>query len=289
MKFSLKRGITDYLFITAGCFLISLGMNVFLVPNQISAGGLSGLATVFLYLFKIPLSVTNLVFNIFLFIFGYKFLGKASVIKTVFGVLFLSFFLELTLLLPKYSENIFVSSIAGGFLAGLGLGLVVRREASTGGSDFLGLMLKRFFPHIPTAVIILFIDCIIVIFSGIIFKSITVTLLSLSAMYVSAKVADSIISMGDLAKSVYIVSSKSAEISENLIKHFNRGLTGVYSKGFYSGNDRIMLLCVVMPKEVPLLVRTVRTIDKNAFIIISDVREVLGEGFKLKTTYDTSR
>ena len=108
-------------------------------------------------------------------------------------------------------------------------------------------------------------------------------------MYVSAKVADSILSMGDLAKSIFIVSSKSTEISENLIKHFNRGLTGIYSKGFFSGDDRIMLLCVVMPKEVPLLVRTIRTIDKNAFIIISDVREVLGEGFKLKTTYDNSR
>ena len=141
MNFRLKRSITDYLFITAGCFLISLGMNIFLVPNQISAGGLSSLSTVFLYLFKIPLSLTNLVFNIFLFVFGYKFLGKASVVKTVFGILFLSFFLEITLLLPKYSENIFISSITGGFLAGLGLGLVVRREASTGGSDFLGLML----------------------------------------------------------------------------------------------------------------------------------------------------
>jgi len=281
-----KRFWKDRFFIAAGCFLISAGMNIFLVPNQISSGGLSTFATVLLYLFKIPLSVTNLIFNIILFFFGIRFLGKAAVKKTIMGVLFLSFFLEATLILPPYTENIFVSSITGGFLVGSGLGLVIRREASTGGSDFLGLMLKKFFPHIPTATLILFIDCTVIIISGIIFKSLTVMLLSLASMYVAAKLTDAIITMGDLAKSVFIVSSKSEEISENLLKHFDRGLTGIYSKGIYSGEKKMMLLCVTSPKEVPQLIRSVRIIDNNAFIIISDVREVLGEGFKLESVYD---
>lgn len=278
--------ITDRIFIAAGTLSVSVGLNMFLVPNHLSPGGLSTLATVFFYLFKIPLSATNLVFNIFLFFLGAKFLGKSAIKKTIFGILLLSFFLELTLILPVYTENIFAASVAGGFLTGLGLGLVIRREASTGGSDFLGLILKKFFPHIPTATIILFIDFAIIIISGVIFKSLTVTILSLISMYVALKLADMIITMGDTAKSVYIVSSESDKISSELLISSGRGITGIYSKGFYSGTDRILLLCVVSPKELPSLVRTVRSIDQNAFIIISDAREVFGEGFKLKTAYD---
>ena len=280
MLFNLKSSYKDCFFIAVGCFILSLGMNMFLVPCRISSGGIGALGTVLLYIFKIPLSVTNLLMNLILFAFGYRFLGKNALLKTVAGVIFLSFFLEFTSSFPGYTNDFLLSAITGGFLVGTGLGIVVRREASTGGSDFLGLMLKKKFPHIPTATLILFIDCSIIIFSGLIFRSITVTLYSAIAMYCAAKITDAIITLGRSAKAIYIISAKSNEISERILTDFDRGITGIYSRGLYSGTDRMMLLCIVMPKEVPKLVRSVRELDNNAFIVIFDAREVLGKGFK---------
>lgn len=281
-----KRTIIDYLYIIIGSFILAIGFNMFLVPCQLSSGGVGTVGTVFLYLFKIPLSITNLFFNAVLFIFGYKYLGKASLIKTIFGIFVLSFFLETTKHLPAFSSDLIMSCVVGGILVGIGVGFVIRVEASTGGSDFAALIIKRFFPHLSVATLILVIDSIIIVFAGIVFKSYTVVFYSAISMFISSKVADKIITMGDIAKKIFIISKKNEEISKMVMDNFERGVTGIYSKGLYSGNDGIMLLCVVSPKEVPYLVHMVRSVDKNAFIIISEAREVLGEGFKIETEYD---
>ena len=286
MTINLKKCIFDYLYIAIGSLILAMGMNMFLVPCQISSGGVGSIGTVLLYVFNIPLSVTNLFFNVILFIFGYKYLGKTSVLKTIIGIIFLSLFLEVTKYFPTFNNDLFVSTVVGGVLVGIGVGFVIRVEASTGGSDFAALILKRFIPHISTATLILIIDCIIIIFAGIVFKSYTITFYSAISMFISSKVTDRIATMGDAAKSILIISKKNNEIAKSVMKNFERGVTGIYSKGLYSEEDKIMLLCVVSPKELPSLIYTVRNIDKNAFTIVFDAREVLGEGFKLKTEYD---
>ncbi len=278
--------LKDYFVIALGTLILALGMNIFLVPARISSGGVGTIGTVLLYFFGIPLSVTNLFFNVILFIIGYKYLDKSSVIKTVFGVIFLSAFLELTSRLPAYTEDSLISAVAGGVLVGVGIGLVIRKRASTGGSDFAALVIRRFAAHISTATIILIIDFIIILGAGIAFGSVTVTLYSAISMFITSKVADAIIVMGNAAKSVFIISHHSDVISQKILGTLGRGTTGIYSKGAYSGKDFLMLLCVVSPKELPGLIYAVRNADSKAFIVISDALEVLGEGFRTETLYD---
>jgi uncharacterized membrane-anchored protein YitT (DUF2179 family) len=276
----MKKTIKSYLFIAIGAFLLAAGLNMFLVPCKISSGGVSSIGTMLLYKFNIPMSVTNIFFNAVLFVLGYKYVGKNSVLKTVAGIIFLSAFLEITKYLPAFGDDIFISTVIGGALVGIGVGLVVKVEASSGGSDFAGLILKKFFPHIPIATLILFIDGAIIIIAGIVFKSYMITFYSAIAMFIASKVTDSIMTMGDAAKSVYIMSPENEKISKVIMETFERGVTGVYSKGLYTGSENMMLLCAVSPKQLPRLVNKVKEIDKGAFIIVSDAKEVLGEGFK---------
>ncbi len=284
-----KKILKEYFFIAAGSFILALGLTLFLAPMKISSGGVGSIATVFLHLFSIPLSLTTLFVNAVLFLFGYKFLGKSSVMKTLAGILFCSLFLEVTAYFPVYTEDILIATLIGGILMGLGVGLAVRQEASTGGSDFAALILNRFFPHFSVSFLMLWIDCAIILISGLVFRSITVTFYSAITLVVSMKATDLVLTFGDAAKSIYILSPKTQEISVRIQERFERGTTGIYSKGMYSDQNSLMLLSVVSPKELPVLIHLVRDIDKDAFIVVSDAREVLGEGFKTGTAYDNIR
>lgn len=285
MKKSLPY-IIDFLFIIIGCFILSIGINMFLTPNKISSGGISSIGTILLHIFNIKISITNIAFNIVLFALGFRYLGKYAIVKTATGIVALTIFLELTSYFPVFTEDMMLTTIVGGFLVGVGVGLVVRKDASTGGSDFASLIIKRFIPHLSLATIILILDCAAIIASGIAFKSITITIFSIIAMYISSKVTDYIVTLGNNAKSVQIFSEKQDEISKYVMEKFERGVTGIHCQGMYSQNEKLMLLCIVSPKELPRLINAIRKIDKSAFIIINDAKEVLGEGFKLKSDYD---
>lgn len=281
-KFGLdsKKVINDGMFIMLGSAALALGINVFLEPNKISAGGISSIGTVLSHLFGIRMSLTNLFFNGILFAFGYKSLGKGAVIETLFGIAALSVFLEITSVLPVYTENDIISVLCGGVLMGAGVGLIVRCGASTGGSDFAGLMLKKIFPHIALARLIMLIDCTIVLISGIVFGSFTITAYSIMALFVSSIVTDRLMTAGDEARVIQIFSSELQKISDYILEQYKRGVTGVHCTGMYSKKDSMMLMCVVTPKELPAYLKLIKGLDKDAFIIVGDVHEVIGEGFK---------
>ena len=277
-----KDILKDVCFIVLGTILMAVGINLFLAPNRLSGGGVTGIGTVLLHFFGINISLTNLFINAVLLLFGYKMLGKYAVIKTVFGTLSLTVFLEIVNIFTPYTFDLIVASISGGILMGVGIGLVIKRGASTGGSDFFALMIKRKFPHISVAMLILFIDCAIIVLSGIIFKSITVTVYSLSALFIASKLAEFIERVGDSAKKLYIMSLKNEEIAKMIMENCGRGVTGILAKGMYSKKETKMLMSVVSPKEVPLVVREIKAIDDGAFIIISDAREVVGNFYSKK-------
>ncbi len=285
MKNRISIKISEYFIILLGTAVISLGLNLFLVPNKISSGGVTTVGTVLLYLFGIPLSVTNIVFNTFLFFFAYKHLNKDSVVKTVAGVLFLSFFLQFTSSLPQLSDNYFISSVSGGILLGFGTGLVLRKSASTGGSDLSAMLLNRLLPHISVPVFLMIIDFSVIIISGLVFKSFEITFYSALSILIFSKVTDALLTMGNYAKSVYILSDKADEISLIIMTLLKRGITGIHSIGMYSRDEQTMLMCITSPKELPTLIDLIRKTDSRAFVIISDVREVLGNGFNEKTLY----
>ena len=275
-----KKIFTDFVVLTTGCILLAVSINVFLVPYKISSGGISAIGTILLYLFGIKMSLTNLIFNIALFILGYKYLGKGAVIKTALGIILLSAFLEITSYVPQYTENEIISILSGGILMGAGVGMIVKIGASTGGSDFAGLILKKFLPHISLARLILIIDVVIVIMSGIVFKSYTVTVYSLITLFVSSLITDKIITLGDNAKMLQIFSKENKKISNHILNQFERGVTGVRCIGMYTHEEFRMLLCVTTPKELPIYMNMIKNYDKEAFVIVSNVHEVIGEGFK---------
>ena len=284
-----KNKFWEYFAVIPGALFLALGLAVFLAPSRLGAGGVSSVGTLLLYFWHIPMSVTTLLINGILFLAGYNFLGRQSVFKTLLGIL--SFSLSLTLFeaLPPFREDMVAAALFGGVLVGLGTGIVVRVEASTGGSDFAALILHRLFPHISVPLFIMGIDCAIIAVSGVLFKSLTVTIYSIGVLFVAMKTADVVLSFGDAAKSVYILSGKAEEIAENIQTEFARGITGVYSRGMYTGENTLMLLSVVAPKELPALLHLVRQKDPAAFIIVSDAREVVGEGFKSGAAYDSIR
>ncbi len=275
-----KSKIFDYIIIAFGAFLIAFAVSVFLVPGKITSGGISAVGTVMLYFFNVPISVTNILLNSALFALGYRELGRKSLYKTVFGIIALTLFFEVCARIPAYTGDMLAASLAGGIIMGLGLGLAVRVDGSTGGSDFAGIMIHKRTSHISVANIILFIDLCIIVLSGIAFGSITVTIYSALTLFVATKVCDMVLSFGNAAKEIQILSDKSDDIAATILTKFNRGVTGVHCKGMYTKNNSLMLYCIVSPRELPKILDIVRRIDSEAFIAVSDVREVLGRGFK---------
>lgn len=282
-----KRVLKEQLGMLFGTFVLAVSINVFLTPNKVSAGGVSSLGTILLYLFGIKMSLTNLAANVLLFLLGYRMLGKQAVLKTALGIVYLSVFLELTLLIPAYTEDLLMATLFGGLFLGVGVGFVVRQGASTGGSDFAGLMLKRVFPHISIATLIMCIDVLIVLLTGIVFKSLTVTLYSITALVIASVATDKVVEIGEHAKAVRLFSTEARQIADAVLNDFDRGATGIPCMGMYTGREMQMLLCVVSPKQVPLLVKKARSIDPYVFVIIEDAHEVVGEGFKSGEEYDT--
>ena len=280
----MNKVIKNYVGSILGTFLVAFGINVFLLPHKLSTGGINGIGTVLKYLFNIPLSVTNIVLNAFLFVLGYRLLGKNSIIKNVVGIILLTIFLEITSYLPKIETDIFTAFVSGSIFVGGGIGLTVRQGASTGGSDFLAIMLNKKMPHISISKIIFIIDSFIVLVSGIIFKSFSVTVYSLTALYLASKISDYLLTLGENAKSIYIFSDKNDDIAKIILTKMERGVTAIKAKGMYVGKDREVLFCAVTPKELPEIVSIVKQNDENAFLIINDVHKILGEGFKKHLT-----
>ncbi len=273
----MKKFFIDIVFLIVGSFVLAAGVNIFLVPNEISAGGVSGIATILYILFSVPLSVAVISINIILFLFGFKTLKKRELIKSFLGIIFLSLFLELPM--PIYTENLILASLFGGVVCGVGITLVVMRGASTGGTDMFAVMVLKKTKSISYGTVIFIVDAVIVVISGIAFSSITAMFYAAICVYVQAKIVDKFAIMGGSGKQMQIFSQKADEIA-NKILLFGRGVTGVYIKGYFSGNNKTMLICVVSPRETGKVINIIKDIDKNAFITISEVREVFGEGFQ---------
>jgi uncharacterized membrane-anchored protein YitT (DUF2179 family) len=279
MKF--KTLLLDYFQIVLGCFIGALGLTMFLVPNRVAAGGVSGLATVIHYLFKFPVGWTMLVLNIPLFLAGVAFLGKSIGIKTLVGSLLFSVFTEITADFPVVTQDLMLSTVYGGIIMGLGLGVVFRVRGSTGGTDLASMILNRFIPSISVGQGILIIDFFVIISSGIAFDW-ELAMYAWIALFISSKVIDLVQEGFNYAKAVYIISLKAEEISQKILTEMERGVTLLEAKGGFTCHDKYVLLCVITRLEVARLKNIVHETDPQAFVIVHDVHEVLGEGFSYK-------
>ncbi|WP_042273249.1 YitT family protein [[Clostridium] dakarense] len=284
----MKNNFFSYTFeiiiLSLGCFIMSVGLNMFLEPYTIASGGLTGLAIVLKSLFNTPLWLINLVFNIPLFIFGVKILGKSDAIKTLFGILLLTFFLGLTqpLTTSFKTDDVLLSAIAGGIVVGISLGMLFRIDASTGGTELACLILNKIFPSITISVFMFIIDGIVILLAGIVSRNIETALYATISLYISVKISDAIVEGFDFSKSFIIVTEKPKVIGDSIMDNLGRGITFLEGRGGYSNKKKDVLLVVVSRREEVILKKLVNEIDPMAFIIINNAHEVLGEGFSRK-------
>jgi uncharacterized membrane-anchored protein YitT (DUF2179 family) len=293
MKNVIKKTISIFRLLF-GVAILGLAFNVFLIPYKIAPGGVSGLATVIYHVTngKVPAGAAMLALNIPLFILGLKAKGRRFILRSFVGALFLSVFVDITaplisdfasffLVLPgsAVSHDLLLYSLAGGFVSGIGLGFVLSEEATTGGTDMGAVLLNKIFPWIQVGKILIILDGLVVLIAAIVFKSFNLGLYSVVSLFISARTMDGFLEGINFSKSLMIISRKTEEIADKLITEVNRGVTGIYGRGMYTKSPYIVLLCVVKKEEIHKVKNIVKQIDPSAFVLLTDVREVLGEGF----------
>lgn len=273
-----------YLLLTAGTFFMAVGINVIYEPLSMVTGGFSGIGILVKKLTQtarwsgIPVGMTTLLLNIPLFIWGYSQKGKAFVKKTVYAASCFSFFL---LIIPTFDivkQDYLMAALVGGLLNGTGIGLVFSQGASTGGSDLLSVLTAKILPGLSASERLILIDTLIVA-AGVFIFGLEIGLYAVVAVFVTGKVSDAILNGLKFAKIAYIISDHPEEISEHILRELGRGLTGLEGQGMYSEKHKMVLMCVVSKKEAVLLKDIVKSADNEAFLILSEAKEVLGEGF----------
>ena len=267
-----KEFLIDMIYLTLGCAIMAIGTAVFLLPNQLSTGGFTGIATIFYYLFHFPMGTVILALNIPFFILAFFKIGKKLVIKSIIGTSLLSLFIDLFEKIPTLTNDILLACIYGGIFIGFGLALVLKANASTGGTDLI-----TYKPYMKTSSIIVVVDVIIIGLNVIFFKKVEIGLYSAISIYLMGKMIDIVFEGINFTKMVYIISQKYEEISKEIDKQLQRGSTGIYAKGMYTNTDKMMLMCVGARNEVARMKQIATQIDSKAFIIISNARETWGK------------
>lgn len=276
----IKRFTIETIETIIGAFLMAIATSLFLLPNQLSSGGVAGIATIFYYFFKIPMGTTILAFNIPLFSFsGYK-LGKDFLIKSIVGTASFSIFIDILDKLNPLTQDRFLACIYGGVIIGLGTAIILSANASTGGSDLVSAIVKKYNPNIRMSDVIIIIDTVIVVLNVLFFKEIEIGLYSAIAIYLMGKIIDIIFEGIYFTKLLIIISDKNQEIAEEIGKKVRKGTTGLFGKGMYTNEEKLVLICAASRGDVAKVKQTARNIDPKSFIIIVNAREVVGLGFK---------
>ena len=279
-KENIKITFLDIIEIIFGSIVMAFGISMFLLPCRLSTGGISGLATISYYLFKIPMGVTNIILNIPLFIFsGYK-IGKIFFAKSIVGTISLSVFMDIFDKFYTITTDSFLACIYGGIIVGIGTAIILRANGSTGGSELASHIIKEYNSNIRISNIIVIIDVFVVVLNIIVFKEIEIGLYSAISIYLMGKVIDILFEGIYFTKLIFIISEKNQEIAIKIGESIKRGTTGLYGKGMYTNNEKIILMCAATRGDVFKVKTVAKKIDPQAFIIISNAREVFGMGFK---------
>lgn len=276
----MKKVVLAYIGIAIGALLMAVGISLFLVPNELSTGGFSGISLITYYLFKFPLGTTMLILNIPLLIIAFFKIGKELFFRSIYGTVLLATFVDWLDRLKPLTQDRFLACIYGGILVGIGTAAILKLNGSTGGSDLLSYVIKEFRPQYRSSSLILIIDFIIITVNVFVFKTIEVGLYSTIAIYLMGKMIDIIFEGANFAKVILIISPKYREIAKQIGDEVRRGSTGIVSRGMYTSEEKMTLLCVGSRTESYVIENIAKKIDKNSFIIIINAREVLGKGFK---------
>jgi uncharacterized membrane-anchored protein YitT (DUF2179 family) len=274
-----KWSITvDYIYVLVGAAIIALTFNVFLLPNQVASGGVSGISTIFKAVFGWEPAFVQWAFNIPLFIAGVIFLGKQFGVKTLVGTIFLPFVVFLTKHLEPWTHDALLAALFGGIGVGLGLGIVFRGNASTGGTDLAAQIINKYTGFTLGRCVVI-IDGLIVLTAAVVFD-IEKGLYALIALYVTSKTIDLVQVGFGRSKMAMIITNNQDEVREGILNKIDRGVTKLSAYGGFTDHERPVLMCVVDQTEFTKLKHLVQSVDPSAFVIVMDAAEVLGEGFK---------
>lgn len=279
-KLIIKKYIFEIFLIAVGAFTMAIGTSLLLLPNKLSSGGFAGIATITYYLFNWSMGTIIVLLNIPFFIIAFIRIGKEFVIKSIVGTVMLSFFIDLLDKIQPLTNDRLLACIYGGILLGVGTSLILRASASTGGSDMVSYIIKSFKPGLSTSNLIVIFDFIVITLNVICFKQLEIGLYSAISIYLMGKVIDIIFEGIDFSKMMFIISDKYIEISDEIGRKISRGTTGIYSKGMYTNKEKTMLMCIASRGEVIKIRQIANKVDPKSFIVISNVREVYGKGFK---------
>lgn len=280
MKNKTKNWIIDIIGIAVGSMIMAFGISLFLLPNKLSSGGFAGIATIVYYLFKVPMGTTNVLLNIPLFIIAWYKIGKKFFIKSIIGTIGLSVFMDFFDRFNSLTEDRFLACIYGGIIVGLGMAIIFKFNSSTGGTDLISNIAKEYNSNIRLSEVVVIIDIIVVALNMIVFKEIEIGLYSAITIYLIGKIIDILFEGIYFTKLIYIVSDKNEEIAKSIGNEIKRGTTGLYGKGMYTNKEKLILICAAARRDVVKVKTAAKKIDPQAFIVISNSREVFGMGFK---------
>ena len=282
-KPDISQLLADLLSCTAGSALVALSLSMFTVPNDIAPGGISGLSTALAHITPIRVSLWSLMLNIPLLLGAWRILGLRPLLLTLLCTLQLSAFIELcALLLPAYGNKPLLGAVFGGVTCGLGVGLLLLRGISSGGTDLLALLLKRsLMPNASTGALLLGADATVVAIAVLVFRDIDVALYSAITIFISSKVIDAMAQGVDYAKVVYVITDRGEEITQALTTFLDRGTTVLPAYGGYTRDEKQMIVTVTRRNYLAQTLRLIKQTDSAAFTFVMDTTEVHGEGFKL--------
>lgn len=279
-KYNIPRIFIEIMLTIIGSGMMAAGVSLFLLPNQLSSGGIAGIATITYYLLKIPMGTMILLINIPLFIFSFFKIGKSFFIKSLIGTISLSYFIDLLDSFNSLTQDRLLACIYGGILMGLGTAILLKANSSTGGSDLISFIAKEYKPEIRASNLIIMIDITIITLNVIFFKEIEIGLYSAIAIYIMGKIIDILFEGIDFTKLLLIISDKTEEIAKEIGEKVQRGTTGIYGKGMYTNEDKLILMCAASRRDINRIKQIAKKVDKKVFIIITNSREVVGLGFK---------
>ncbi len=277
-----SRGLgLDVVFAVLGSALVALSLSMFTIPNDIAPGGVSGLATALAHISPIRVSIWSLLLNVPLMLLAWRIMGVRPLLLTLLSTVLLSVFIDLSdLFLPAYRGNVLLAAVFGGAICGLGVGILFIRGISTGGTDLLALLLRRFFPNLPSGTMLLLIDTAVVAAAVLVFRDIEVALYSAIAILASSKVIDALAEGVDYAKVIYVVTDRGAEVSKALNTYTDRGTTVLPAQGGYTGGEKQLIITVTRRNVLAQTLKLIKMTDPASFTFVMDSTEVHGEGFK---------
>lgn len=280
-----KRSVVlDYIMVFVGTGLLAAAIQCLYDPIGLVTGGFTGLAIIIKAVTGgavdggIPLWLTNILLNVPLFLVAWKLKGKRFIWRTFVGTMALSAWIYVIPAIDLTQQDYFLAAVFGGCIGGAGMGLILLGRSTTGGTEMVAVLIQHFLRHYSVVQIMQILDAIIVLL-GLYLFGIKAGMYAIVAIFVTTKVSDGLMEGFKYSKSAFIITEHYDAIAKKILSELDRGLTGLYAKGMYSGEDKCMLYCVVSKKQIVELKDLVAEIDPNAFVIVSDVREVLGEGF----------